>query len=231
MTCIKGKTGTSLVRYAENENSRVTASSPLGEKQKMLLKKSCRSGQGPSALGSQQLWGVFSCPPPASLEAPPSLQLKLRPTICPHYPHLKSLHLRPRRSSKDSAGRLALPGGCGQSPGNLPVPASLAGRLAAAVLRLSQAKQEGSCVSSGAATGRDRPKKLISAWSRGCRPHAPCHGASCPSAVSFPTWGQHRPQGRPPKWRHQNKRQEEVAASTKALLWSPGSRTVRDICP
>lgn len=73
-----------------------------------------------------------------------------RPIICSQGSHL-FLCLSPRRSHRDLAGQLALPGGCRQSPGERPVPMSLAGRLAAAVLCLSQIEQEGSWCHSGQA--------------------------------------------------------------------------------
>ena len=130
-----------------------------------------------------------------------------------------ALHLSSWRRPGDSAGPLALPGGYRQSLRELPAPASLAGILAAAALRLSQTEQEGFwCQFWGSLRLVQALRLMTSAGSRVCRPLDPCHlpllFLLC-HLLLLPA--QCRLQGQSPRWRRSSEPWEGAAPSTQAL--------------
>ena len=136
-----------------------------------------------------------------------------------------ALHLSSWRRPRDSANRLALPGGYRQSLGELPAPASLAGILAAAALRLSQTEQRGSwCQFWGSLQLVQALRLMTSAGSRVCRPLDPCHLPLDPCHLPLLLLchllllpAQCRLQGQSPRWRCSSEPWEGAAPSTQAL--------------
>ena len=81
-----------------------------------------------------------------------------------------ALYLSPCRSPRDSAGQLALPGGCRQSPESCLSPRPWQGDWQPQHCACPRLSRKAPSVRSVQA-----PKLMTSAGSRVCRPHDPCH--------------------------------------------------------